>query len=392
MALPEIANPECDAARWAADVAETARARARRGIEPCVAVRRALADGERIRVRLRQCPVAERGDVLLEIVDDRRERAGRAARDLRVARGLAGVTSQAREATHGFSEHTIAYARETDVAVVERIGKRRRESQADAANEILVLFAVEHDRVQHAQRVAAGIEIEAQCERQPAPAGARMLAFDLHDRARGAFVLEGDVLDGALEGFGRHDAVARSRAILPQQDQLAVSQLLSPVAPDGRDHGGAAARQVANERARVDFERGRRLAHGDCARSARRVPRCHDFERSVADPRARYQRMTGPLQRTVGPVGERPGLQRADGAACIAQREVARCLEFSARPRRAPGDALSRCRRPIVEPANPGAFARIAHGGKRAADGGVEGDRCGSGGGKKAPPGDALTH
>ena len=102
------------------------------------------------------------------LFDDRRDGGHGAARDLRLARGFARVAPQARQAAHGFGEQAILLADETNVAIVERVGQRRREAQADAADEILRLVAIEHDGVQHAQGIAAGIEIEAQRERQPA--------------------------------------------------------------------------------------------------------------------------------------------------------------------------------------------------------------------------------
>ena len=71
--------------------------------------------------------------------------------DLCLARRLARIAAQAGEAAHRFGEQAILLADEAHVAIVERVGQRRRKAQANAADEILRLVAIEHDGVQHAQ-------------------------------------------------------------------------------------------------------------------------------------------------------------------------------------------------------------------------------------------------
>ena len=122
------------------------------------------------------------GNEIERPLDHRRDRARGEPRDLRL-RALARLAPQAGEPAHGFAEHTVALAGETDVTIVQRIGQRCLETQADAANEIARLVAIENERVHHSHAVAAGIEIQPQRERQPAPCAGRGVAFDLHDRA-----------------------------------------------------------------------------------------------------------------------------------------------------------------------------------------------------------------
>ena len=166
MALPEIADAERDAAGRTAQGPKPARSMALASIQPGVTVGGALADGERVGVRLQQSPVAECGDVLQALGDHGTEGAGRGSFNLVLACCRAGIAAQTREAAHGFGKQTL-FADEAHVAVVQRIGKRRREAQAEAANEVLRLIAIEHDGVDDAQAFAARIEIQAQREWQP---------------------------------------------------------------------------------------------------------------------------------------------------------------------------------------------------------------------------------
>ena len=66
---------------------------------------------------------------------------------------------------HRFLQTLLLVPTKRTVAIMQRIGNGRRETQTHAADEILRLIPVEHDGVQHAQRLAAGIKVEAQRER-----------------------------------------------------------------------------------------------------------------------------------------------------------------------------------------------------------------------------------
>ena len=236
MALPEVADAECDAARWTTDITQATRAMALCGVEPGVAVGGAFADRERIRIRLQQCPVAERGDVLHSFRDHRADRARGGSFYLRLARSRAGIATQAREAAHGFGEQTVLLADEAHVTIVQRVVERRREPQAESADEILRFVAVEHDGVQHAQAFGACIEIQSQRKRQPFARAIRVFAFELHHRAHRPALFDGDFLERTLEILLTHLGVAgRSASILEQQNELAVPQRLASAAGNGFD-------------------------------------------------------------------------------------------------------------------------------------------------------------
>jgi hypothetical protein len=109
--------------------------------------------------------------------------------------------------------------------------------------------------------------------------------------------------------------------------------------------------------------------------------------------------MRAPLDGTVGPVRQRPALQRLQFLVCAAQREILSFALFAARPRRAPGDALRNGAGIAIEPAHPGASARIGHGyggGGRALRRliGDNSECCGSGSAvrNELPPRNALLH
>ena len=144
------------------------------------------------------------------------------------------------------------------MTIVQGIGERNRETQADAADEILRLIAIEHDGVQHTQRVAARVEIESQRERQPAAFAIRVFAFELDDGARGPALLDGDFLERAFENLLPDICGRRMRRRGPGAAARACPSRSASraAARDGFDDVRAAARQAANELARVDFDAG----------------------------------------------------------------------------------------------------------------------------------------
>ena len=182
-----------------------------------------------------------------------------------------------------------------------------------------------------------------------------MFAFDLDDRAHRTALLDGHLLDCALEIFLAHLRVAGRRgAILAQQYQLARAQRLMSAARNDVDDVRTAARQAAHEFAGVDFDRAVRFLHAHVDRQLRGARSGNHFERSAAGCFTRRQRMRGPLERTVGPIRERPALQELELLVGAAQCEVFGFALFSARPRRAPGNALRNGCGLAVEPAHPG--------------------------------------
>src|SRR6187401_2152631 len=270
-------------------------------------VGRAFADGERVGIGLEQRPVAESGYVLLQVRHRRSERRHGQAFHLRLARFDAGVAPQPRENAHGHAEHAVVIADETYVTVVELGVHGHREAQADAPDEVLVLVAVEDDGVQHAHRVTAGVEIQPQRERQPGARAARMFAFDLDDGAHRPALFERHFFDGALEAFlFDHRRIAAGRAVLARQHEFSVAQYLAVVAHQYGDDVRTSAVHAAFQNAGVDLDGIGALGDGERFRRLRRAALRHDFEGTVAAGLARCQRMGGPLERAVGPEGERP--------------------------------------------------------------------------------------
>ena len=120
--------------------------------------------------------------------------------------------------------------------------------------------------------------------------------------------------------------------------------------------------QAAHELAGVDFDRAVGFLHAHADGRLRGVrPRNH-FERSVGRASPGGSACARPLEGAVGPVSQRPALQRLQLLVGAAQREIFRFALFAARPRRAPGDALRDGAGAAIEPAHPGAGARIGHG------------------------------
>ena len=316
MALPEIADAEGDAARRAR---RRTRGRSRGGPAPLSshawpsAVRLRMVKEFAFGCNSVQSPKA--GMYCSRFVGHGRDGGhGAARRSAPRARGLPGSRRRPVRPRTASANKPSLLADETHVPVVERVGQRRREAQADAADEILRLVAVEHDGVQHAQRIAAGVEIEAQREGQPARAlPLRMFAFDPDDRAHRAALLDGDFLQQRSRNFPGVTCAssADARAILAQQHQLAVAQRFAAAARDRVDDVRAAAREAAHELAGVDFDRRRRFPSRVTLADRLRGAALRDhFEGSVAGASPRRQRMRGPLERTVRPVGQRPALQR----------------------------------------------------------------------------------
>ena len=269
---------------------------------------------------------------------------------------------------------------------MQRIGERRRKTQADAADEILRLIAIEHDGVQDPQTFTASVEIKAQRERQPLPRAVRMPAFDPDDGAQRAALLDGHLFDRTLETLLAHLRIAgRSGAILAQQDQPAVAESFLSAARNGVDDVCAAAGQAAHELAGIDLERGPGFPDAHIDGEFRGVGSGDDFERSRGVQGARRQCMRGPLERSVRPPGERPALQAMKLLVRIAQREVLRLALFPARPRRAPGDALRNGGHLALEPTHPGAGPGVRRGIDRGAGlrTGFEGRGCESSGGRR---------
>jgi len=106
----------------------------------------------------------------------------------------------------------------------------------------------------HAYAVAAGMEIEAQRERQPAsPLGTLVPSFHLHDGPYGTALLHGNTLDGALECLVVDDtSIVGRRAILTKQYQPAVAQRDPAIAGDRAYDERTGSGELASDNACID--------------------------------------------------------------------------------------------------------------------------------------------
>src|SRR3974390_2604145 len=90
--------------------------------------------------------------------------------------------------------------------VLNLLAERNFKSQAETADEVLFLVAIEDDGVDHAHWLLPGIEVEPHHKWQPLTATGLglMHAFDLHDGAHRSGLLEGDLFHAADKAFAGH--------------------------------------------------------------------------------------------------------------------------------------------------------------------------------------------
>jgi hypothetical protein len=204
------------------------------------------------------------------------------------------------------------------------------EAQADAADEVLRLVAVEHDGVQHAQRVAAGVEIETQRERQPAPFAVRMPAFDLDHRARGSALFEHGLLDHALEFLQpdlrgiRAGAVilATAAPALPARSASRPSRVMEVITL------AAGVREAAHEGAGVDLDAAV-VSRATMLRGEAGAPRCGITSKG---PSPRFHRGSAWAVHLSEPSGHQASGQLCSGSSSSGPRS-AKCFAGFSLPR-----------------------------------------------------------
>ncbi len=94
----------------------------------------------------------------------------------------------------GFGPDTLAIATEMHMPIVNLLAHGNVEVDSKGFDEVLVFVAIEHDRVDHADLPASGVEIEAYGERQPfAGAGFSLVdAVDFYYGTNRACLFDGD--------------------------------------------------------------------------------------------------------------------------------------------------------------------------------------------------------
>ena len=369
--LPEVLDADGEAAAEIAGVSEAGSALAGGGIEPGAGRAGALEDGEAVGVGLDE----------LEVVPDGVLGKRRAAGE-----GLAGLLRGAAAAgLERLGPETAVRAGETDGAVAGLVAHGHVELEAEAANEVLVLVAIEDDGVDDADGSLASVEVETHGEGQPLTMrdGAAMLAFDLDDGADGTLLLDGDVRDGADVALaaGRVFRVVRGAA-LQNADELAdTGDGLAGDAHRG-DEVGAGERDGALERTGVDEDLLAVVPDGEGGADRSRAGEQRERALKSGGENAGE---AGPLDGAVGPVGERPGLEW-EGLGFGGEAEGCLAGDAALWPRDSPTDAGGDCGWILCEPgkSDPArdrgdsrALSLSGSGGEEFAFG--EGGECGAG-------------
>ena len=108
------------------------------------------------------------------------------------------------------------------MTVVDLLAHGHREGQAQPADEVLLLVAVEEEGVQEAHRALPGVEVQPDDERQPFPAPLIRLvnALDLHHRAHRAGLFHVDHPDQAGVAFPARASLRLTvGSVLPDADK-----------------------------------------------------------------------------------------------------------------------------------------------------------------------------
>ena len=220
---------------------------------------------------------------------------------------------------------------------MDLLAHRHGEGQAEAADEIFLLVAIEDDGVHQAHLLQAGVEIQAHGEGKPlARAGFGFVnTFDLDHDAHRAGLFHRDLADAAGE-IG---------AVFERTDEASLARHHAALHGHRVDQERALPGDAALEPARVDVDS--RTALGDLHRrsgSGRRARRQFERARSA---RAGHGREAGPLHGTVGPIRQRPVLQGQGFAVGGGQSEALVPAHRATRPGNSPTDtAVDRRRTP----------------------------------------------
>ena len=354
MQLPEVAHAEGETAGDPTDVAETGRATAGVDLDPAVACAGALTDVEAAVGELPQAVVTPPRDERQSGADPGvpgGDVGGGTPGHLRLSYRRAGVTAQAGDPVDGLSEDAVTVAGEPDVPVVRLAGHRHLEADAETADEVLALVAVEDERVHHPDPVTAGVEIKPDGEGQPLPQGpvGPVATLYPYHRAHRTALFDGHRTDlGGEPLLPDGCRLAVFRGVLAQAHQCALRGDGAVAAGDRGDQHASAAGDPAADDAGVHLDRPGGL--GDPERCRGRG-RCAGAEQVLLGRRqVGADGVGGPLHGAVWPEPGRPGLDRHGLIVGGGQGEFLPADECAAWPRHAPGRADQGRRRASVEP------------------------------------------
>ena len=345
--LPEVLHAHRKPARHVAGEHQPARAASRDRIQPAALRIGPLLDREPIGRSLRQLEIVPHRPIGEQFLPRRVE--GLLVGDalsrklVRIRRAL--QLPPPRRRLHRLRPQSVAFARESHVAIVYLLAHRHGEGEAEPVDEVLRVVAVEDDRVHQAHGLGAAVEVQAHRERQPLARVILMHAFDLDHRAHRPALLHRDLLDVAGELGEAQDAGRRT--VFQRADQASVARHHAPVDSHRLDKCRPLLRNAALQLAGVDIDCLRRLRDLDAGPRGRRS-RC-EAERTA---RARDRGEPGELDRSVRPIGQRPRLQRQRLAVVRRQRKRLRTSHRSTRPRHAPTDSGLDPRRRAAQPSD----------------------------------------
>ena len=213
--LPEVFDAHAQPAAHIAHERKTRGALARRRKQPGALWVGALLDREAVGIELHQFEVVPHRPVVdhVEALPAHLRAVGHALTlQLRgvgvVAVGIGDDARGARAPDQWLDwlrPEAVALAGETHMAVLHLLAQRHSKRDAEAVDEVLLLVAIEEDRVHHPHRRLTRVKIEPHVERQPLAARIHALvdALELHHRTHRAGLLDGDFLDQAVKLLAR---------------------------------------------------------------------------------------------------------------------------------------------------------------------------------------------
>jgi hypothetical protein len=231
--------------------------------------------------------------------------------DLRLAYRRTRVPAQPGDALHRLTKLAVTVTGEPDVPVIELVGHRHPEPDAQPADEVFLLVTVEDEGVDHTDAVAAGVEVDADGERQPLAAAAvgAVPAVHADHRAHRPALLHGDLPDLAGKALLAHGTrLGVAGMVLAKADQGAVGGDRALAPGNGRHQYLPALGDPAADNAGVDIDCVPVLDHPQRGGGRSRFARAQQIGRCGRGFRA--DRMGGPLDGAVRPEAGCPGLHR----------------------------------------------------------------------------------